>query len=255
MKKIAILVGGMYREFEHAHKSWSFLKCKNSDVYISTWDYTIDVVTQLSIDTKREIDKSDVTKFLPNANIKILSEEEVNLENTINKIIYHWKSLLNMVYDSKNKYEFAILTRPDFYIKENMDLYDFICNINDNKIYTLNEVCVLPNYPFVSVNDCFFVAKFDEIEKMISYLTLNSEYYDTHIYLSKYFIEKKINIQSISPYVFEYYVFRSIHRYTKNLSFDENKKIGIEWWNVKNNVGEISEDLIEKLKIIYGENI
>jgi hypothetical protein len=254
MKKIAILVGGMYREFEHAHKSWSFLKCKNSDVYISTWDYTTDVVTRLSINTKREISKSDVTKFLPNAYVEILSEE-VDLEHSINKMIYHWKSLLNMVYDSKNTYEYAILTRPDFYIKENIDLYDFICNINDEKIYSLSEIDVHPKYPHIYVNDCFFVAKFGVIENLINNMNLNSEFYDMHIYLSKYFIKNKIQVESISPNVIEFYVFRSIHRYMENLSFEENKKIGVEWWNVKNNVGEISEDLIEKLKTIYGENI
>jgi hypothetical protein len=160
-----------------------------------------------------------------------------------------------MVNENKNKYECVILTRPDFYIRENINLYDFICNIDNDKMYTLNEVCVLPDYPFVSVNDCFFLAKFNVIEKMISYLEFDSGFNDIHIYLSKYFIEKKINIQSISPYVFEYYVFRSIHRYTKNFSFEENKKIGIEWWNVKNNVGNISEDLIKKLKTIYGESL
>jgi hypothetical protein len=255
MKKIAILIGGMYREFEYAHKSWNFLKCENSDVYISTWDYTTDIVTRLSIDTKREISKSDVIKFLPNAHIKILSEENLMLESYINKLIYHWKTLIKMVGENGNKYEYAILTRPDFYIKENMDLYDFICSINDDKMYTLNDVCVLPDYPFVYVNDCFFVAKYHVIEKMISYLELNSKFNDIHVLLSKYLIENKIEVESISPYVFEYYVFRSIHRYTKNLSFEENKKIGIEWWNVKNNVGGISEDLIQKLKIIYGENL
>ena len=233
---------------------FSFLKCKNSDVYVSTWDFTTDNVTKLLIDTKTEIFENDIKKFLPNSHVKISLEQSVQIEHSINKMLYHWKVLLEMVQESGNNYKYAILIRPDFYIKENVDLYEFICNIEDEKMYTLNDICVLPKYPFVYINDCFFVAKFDMIEKMISYLEVNSEFYDMHIYLSKYLIEKKIQIQSISPSIFEYYVFRSIHRHTKNLSFDENKKIGIEWWNIKNNVGEISDEMIWKIKNIYSSS-
>ena len=251
MKNIAVLVGGMLREFEYAHKSWSFLKCDNSDVYVSTWDYTTDTVTKLSIDTKTKISENDIKKFLPNSYVKISLEQSIQIKHSINKMLYHWKVLLEMAQESGNNYKYAILTRPDFYIKENKDLFEFICNINDEKMYTLNDVCVLPKSPYLSINDCFFVAKFEVIKKMISYLEINSEFQDIHIYLSKYLIEKRIQIQPISPNIFEYYVFRSIHRYTKNLSFDENKKIGIEWWNIKNNVGEISDEMIWKFKNIY----
>lgn len=251
MKNIAILVGGMLREFEHAHKSWNFLKCENSDVFISTWDYSTDFIDKLSIDIKTQICENDIRKHLPNSYIKISSEEHINIEHSVNKMIYHWKELLKMVQESGKNYKYAILTRPDFYIKENEDLYEFICNIEDDKIYGLNEVCVLPEYPFIYVNDCFFVAKFNMIQNMISYLELNSKFYDIHIYLSKYFIERKIIVESLSPNIFEYYVFRSIHKHLKNLTFDENKKIGIEWWNIKHNIGEISDELIWKFKNIY----
>lgn len=248
-KKIAILVGGMYREFDNAHKSWSFLKYDNIDFYISTWDKTYETNNRLSTNIFEDVTEDRIKSHISNANIKI--SQDLNIDNGqsfyIRKLIYHWKTLITMVNNSGKKYDIAILTRPDFFIKENVNFVDFINTMSYNKVYTLTNVCVLPTYPFVYTNDCFFIANFSHIEKMINYLEPISEYYDIHIYLSKYLIENKIDVESISPNIIEYYVFRSIHRKTQNLNFYDNKKIGIEWWNIKNNE-QVSDELVEKIK-------
>lgn len=248
-KKMAILVGGMYREFDNAHKSWNFLKYDNTDFYISTWNKTYETNNRLLTNIFEDVTKDRIKRYIPNANIKI--SVDLNIENGqsyyIRKLIYHWKTLIMMVNNSGKKYDIAILTRPDLYIKENINLVDFINTMSYDKVYSLTNMCVLPEYPFIYTNDCFFIANFNQIERMINYLEPISEYYDIHIYLSKYFIENKIDMESISPKIIEYYVCRSIHRKTQNLNFHDNKKIGVDWWNIKNKE-QVSDELIEKIK-------
>jgi hypothetical protein len=244
-KKLVTLVGGMYREFDIAHKSWSFLNHSDSDVFISTWNKTFEINEKLNTHIQEDVDESRIKKHLPNANIKI-SEDTTNF-TYIYKLIYHWKNLLDMVKKSGNKYDIAILIRPDFCIKENIKLNEFIDGINNTNMYSLTNVEVRSDYPFIYVNDCFFISKYENIERMINFLDLKSEFYDIHIYLSKYFIDNRVYVESISPKLIEYYVCRSIHRKTQNLDFYENKKIGIDWWDIKNK-DKVSDELIENIK-------
>jgi len=244
-KKIAILVGGMYREFDVAHKSWSFLNHQDSDFFISTWNKTFEINEKLNTHIQEDVDESRIKTHLPNANIKI-SEDTTNF-TYIYKLIYHWKTLVNMVKKSGNKYDIAILTRPDFCIKENINLNEFIDNINNGNVYSTTNVEVFPRFPYIYVNDCFFISKYENIERMINFLDMKSEFDDIHIYLSKYFIDNRIYVESISPKLIEYYVCRSIHRKTQNLDFYENKKIGIDWWDIKNK-DKVSDELIENIK-------
>ncbi len=244
-KKLVTLVGGMYREFDVAHKSWSFLNYPDSDVFISTWNKTFEINEKLNTHIEEDVDESRIKKHLPNANIKI-SEDTTNF-TYIYKLIYHWKTLVDMVKKSGNKYDIAILTRPDFCIKENINLNEFIDGINNRNMYSLTNVEVRSDYPFIYVNDCFFISKYENIERMIDSLDIKSEFYDIHIYLSKYFIDNRVYVESISPKLIEYYVCRSIHRKTQNLGFYENKKIGIDWWDIKNK-DKVSDELIENIK-------
>lgn len=246
---LAILVGGMYREFDNAHKSWSFLKYNNSDFYISTWDKTYETNNKLETSIIEDVTEDRIKSHIPNANIKISTD--LNVDNGesyyIRKLIYHWKTLITMVNNSGKKYDIAILTRPDFYIKENTNLIEFIKNIEHNKIYSLTNIEIRPHFPNVYVNDCFFIANYELIEKMINYLDIKSEFYDIHIYLAKCFIENRMDVVSITPHIIEYYVSRSIHRNTKNLDFYENKKLGIDWWIIKNQK-EVSDKMVENVK-------
>lgn len=239
----------MYREFDSAHKSWNFLNYDNSDFYISTWDKTYEVNNRLLIDIFEDVTEDRIKNFIPNANIKI--SVDLNIENGqshyIRKLIYHWKTLIDMVNNSGKKYDIVILTRPDLYIKENVNFTNFIDNMDDNTMYALTNIDVRPSYPNLYVNDCFFIAKYDLIEKMINFLEPETEFYDIHIYLCRFLIYNKINVESISPNILEYYVCRSIHRNTKKLDFYENKKIGVEWWDIKNRK-EVSDELVEKIK-------
>jgi len=248
-KKVAIMVGGMLREFETAHKSWSFLNCDSRDVFFSTWNTTYEINEPLNINIKEEVTDNHIKKYISDAYVK-LSEDiifDLTTVTSIKKIIYHWKVLLKMVKDTGNFYNIAILTRPDFYLKENVNLVEFIEKISDDSVYGLTKVDILNKPPYLYIQDCFFIAKFSIIEKMINTFELDPEFNDIHVYLSKYFVENKINVIRIEPNILEYYVCRSIHRSTAHISFEKNKEIGLNWWRIKN-IGEDPTPLLKFLK-------
>ena len=43
MKKMAVLINGEFREFDIAIKSWKFINEIDCDIYVSTWDKTIQI--------------------------------------------------------------------------------------------------------------------------------------------------------------------------------------------------------------------
>lgn len=234
--RVAILVGGMLREFENAHKSWTFLKHSNRDVFFSTWDSTYEINQPLKTNIKQEVTVDNIKKYIPDAYIRISKDVILDLTtiSSIKKIIYHWKVLLAMVRKTGNTYDTAILTRPDFYFRENADLNKFIDSISDDSVYGLTNIDRMEHFPYYYTQDCLFIAKFSVIEKMIDAFELEPNSDDIHVYLSKYFIKNNITVVKIAPDILEYYICRSIHRNTSKLSFEINKQIGINWWHIKN---------------------
>jgi hypothetical protein len=252
-KKVAILIGGMLREFETAHKSWTFLNHDNRDVFFSTWDTTCEINEPLGINIKEKVTEENIKNYIPDAHVKLSKDLIFDLTtvSSIKKIIYHWKILLAMVKETGNTYDTAVLTRPDFFIKENTDLVKFINDKSDNFVYGLTNAEKMDYFPYYYTQDCFFIAKYSIIEKMIETLELHPDTDDIHVYLAKYFLDNKIHVIRLEPTVLEYYVCRSIHKKTLDLSFEENKKLGIEWWHIKNTKG----DPTNLLKILKGKKL
>ena len=253
-KKLAILVGGMFREFENAHKSWSFLNYESNDVFFSTWDKTQEINQKLEIDIEEDVTEERIKKYLPNAYIQINKDtiEDLSTVSSIKKIIFHWKILIKMVEESGNQYDTIILTRPDLYIREKVDLNKFIENIVDGRVYGLTPVEQRPYYPFFYVQDCLFFSKFNVIEKMINKLEINPEADDIHGYLSCYFINNRIFVDHLHPVFVDYFVLRSVHRDVMHLDYENLRLIGLDWWSIKNR-NKDPMILIDKLNYMKNE--
>jgi len=69
--KTAVLVSGMYREFDIAVKSWKFLNDLDCDVYFSTWKKSVQSSTVLDIHIDEDVTEDMILKHIPNAKIKI----------------------------------------------------------------------------------------------------------------------------------------------------------------------------------------
>jgi hypothetical protein len=95
--KLAVLVYGMYREFDIVVKSWDFLNNIDSDVYFSTWDTSKQKNIRLGITIDEEVTEERIKKHIPNATTSVQSENKFTELSNSQKLMYHWKNCLKMV--------------------------------------------------------------------------------------------------------------------------------------------------------------
>jgi len=94
--KIAILVYGMYREFDIAVTSWNFLSKFDCEVYFSTWSRSKQKNKKLDIIIDEEVTEKRILDHIKDANVLILDDVFSELTNP-EKMIFHWKSGLKMI--------------------------------------------------------------------------------------------------------------------------------------------------------------
>lgn len=124
--KIAVLIFGEYRSFESVVNTWNCRFWEDDvDFYMSTWDYSYEPVERfryiLDFKDERWANESFIKDKLPGVNLKIHgADTDVYLkEHDTNKMIFHWKTLYNMVQESNIEYDCIFMVRPDclFYIQ------------------------------------------------------------------------------------------------------------------------------------------
>jgi len=161
--KVAILIFGEYRTFESVVHSWNCRTWDNVDYYMSTWDYSLEPVERkrFILDWKDEkwANAEFIKKMLPNVTLKIHSNKDKNYQENhdTNRMIFHWKTLYNMLLDSNNNYDAIFMVRTDsmFYIKPSF----FKTTLKDT-LY----VSTIENY---GVGDTFFFGYNDVILKFL----------------------------------------------------------------------------------------
>mgnify|MGYP001312845864 CR=1 FL=1 len=140
--KIAVLIFGEYRTFESAINTWNCKFWDNVDYYMSTWDYSLEPVERvrhaLTVKWERYADENFIRKELPNVTLKISNskDEEYIKNHDTNKMIYHWKTLYNMVNESGKEYDYIFLVRTDsyFFVKP-----EFFQNTKKDILYVESE--------------------------------------------------------------------------------------------------------------------
>lgn len=186
--KIALCLAGQFRTFdsEFVYKSLKhFLLDKyDCDLFISTWDKRgISYCHGHVINERLSIQNENITEELITKNLKIkgLEIENYNFwENNLSLDQSHFMQLggthhkgclpqlykkmkvVNLLKRCKTKYDYIILTRPDLFLWNNIDLNLYQ---NQNTIYTFN----LPNSISFHPNriyDIFYMGKSEEVIKM-----------------------------------------------------------------------------------------
>lgn len=232
-KKLAVLIGGMYREFDNAHKSWNFLKRTDTDVFFSTWDKTYEENGNLNIFIKEDVNAERILKNLPNAIINLETDDNgISLNSS--KMVYHWRKLFNMVNKSENEYDTAVIIRPDIFFNENNKFNEFIETIHSDYIYALGPICFSPPPGLLFIQDMLFLGKFKTLENAIMTFGMpDTTYKDIHYHLARHFVLNDIYVENIPSEILKYSIMRSIHRNNLHNSFEELHKLSEYWWNSK----------------------
>ena len=233
---IAVLLTGELREFELAQRSWGPLRDLNADFYVSTWDISIQKNDYFEIDLVEEVTTEKIKKYLPDAKISILNQEnfipgcrdtEIWAIN-INKLIFHWKNCLELVKKSDKNYDTLILMRPDVFFL--IDDSKTFLNCNNNKaIYGTKHITITGlnkeavnfekniNYFDYFVFDIFFMGNYDVMKNFIEMCPNNLDKrvhhkLGEHILSLGYYVEIINNFKAV--------VVRPISRNLKEINFD-----------------------------------
>lgn len=233
-KKLAILVGGEFREFASCYPTWKELTNINNDVFISTWDHTEEQNTKMNINVTRRITPTDIRNVCPNAiiNIETISPS-LNLSRSSHKQIYHWRKLFNMLFQSNYCYDTVLLTRPDIFLKLN-NFQDYLKNISDDRIYGIGPVEQKPSPVYAYVPDVLFFGKTAKmIEAFRGLPFYATEIKDIHYHLAKHFVINDIYAQPIPNSVIDFMIFRSSMLGHENADWQTLQNMAIDWLDKK----------------------
>jgi hypothetical protein len=176
--KTAVFIYGEYRDFNIASKSWSFLKDLDCDVYVSTWDYSLQTHPLLDYHVEKNITPNMILDYIPNATFQIVNESEIygdKIKNVTNhnKMIFHSKNCLKMAKESGVEYTHLIWTRTDSLIDLRLNKDNFYNFNKKDRVYGLNAVTlVAPNE--LSVDDTFFIGNYHTLSKVIDTINENT---------------------------------------------------------------------------------
>lgn len=189
-KKVAVLVGGQYRHFDIAVKSWKSLIDYGCDFYFSTWD-TTQLKTHLTPDYSEDriiVTENMITDYIPNANIRISieSQEPPEVKGNGLKMLAHWKKLVNMV--RGKDYDILIVTRSDIFFNPEI-AFDFFFKtkpLNKDTLYGKTFIPLESNDKYENhlFDDVFFMGYSSIVEKFIDSIEIeNPDAVASHKYL------------------------------------------------------------------------
>jgi hypothetical protein len=213
MKKLALLIGGEYRNFSQQFPTWKFLDQIDYDIFMSTWSQSNVSTDKLVVRpewTRESITKEKILSVVGKTPIYLNVEHEINFEHRGNKQIYHWQRLLIALINLHKDYDYAIITRPDVEIKQPDDIVSALADADPYKIYgasTVN-VTVPPEWHMLTVNDIFFMATpkvLIDILLPVPYMKMKSSEElitgkgdNFHSHLANYFVSNNIYINQAS---------------------------------------------------------
>lgn len=174
--KTAVLVSGMYREFDIAVKSWKFLRDLDCDVYFSTWKKSIQSSKVLDIHIEEDVTEEMILKHIPNAKIKIYDVNDYDFSGDVeyhnNKHLFLLKSSLGMIKESGIEYDMLIMTRPDNYSFYNYEPEYYKKFIREDALFGLTPIYITgkPSLEQYFLMDYFFMGHFKTLYNVIDNL-------------------------------------------------------------------------------------
>ena len=197
--KVAVIIAGMYREFETALLSWTFLKFLDHDVYFSTWGTSIEENETLGYNLTEIVNEGRIEKVIkpiqycidpPDVIDWVATKNEPNLH----KMFYKWYTGIEMLINSKKKYDAVILIRPDLFTEIDESVFTgFLRTLKDHVYYTPGAVFTYKNaygIDTIGINDQLVIGTQQTISSMVSMFdeTSGDAPKDVHSWLCDWFI-------------------------------------------------------------------
>lgn len=197
MPKIAILISGEYRKFDITRKTMNFLDDIDVDVYISTWDKTIYSSPKIGLYVEEDITFDRIIKDINRP--AIIRIDDHNLFNNYrynSKMIYKWKTGLQLIKSSKIAYDNVLVLRPDLFFNNHFPVsLSMLEQYTDNIGFawaTANDVRKMP--------DLLFTSSLKNIETLINSISIEKwntdKEHDWHIWWYNHVIELFPNIKN-----------------------------------------------------------
>ena len=165
--KAAILIYGMYREFNNVIKSWVNLDAfgYDCDYYFSTWNKSKQKYKNHDSYKEFDVTSEMITSYLPNCKYNILNQSEVFPNKLVNAVSmnytgFHWKNLYKMVEESNTKYDIIFLVRSDSTlrmksVKTIESTLDWVHNHTD-ELYSEQIVILKREFPSLSEKSYYY---------------------------------------------------------------------------------------------------
>lgn len=234
---IAVLIAGEYREFEHAIKSWNFLK-HGVDIYMSTWT-TSDVRHHyLKIHKKEIITEEKIRKIISPVGITIMNDYDRKGKPPASKIISHWKCCITMMNNLEKNYDTVILIRPDLFLKLSETFEIFLnSKLKEDVLYSVNVDIV--DKQMVGIQDQFFIGTQHTITRFSNfqrYPDVSQEKIDWHYWLNDQFRKEFNNFETI-PGVDGYCITRA-NTTPEDIEFYQVREKTKIWWEAYDPTGQ-----------------
>lgn len=210
--KIALLMGGEFRNFEKCIVSWrkNLLDNFEYDLFLSTWSETNSLSDKFPDITRSTVTEERVVNALGKQAKFLNIEKEILFELRPNKQIYHWTRLITQLVNYKDEYDFAILTRPDVSFNERSDyplttMPEFVNTCNKQHLYGASTIAIadVSIYHRLTIYDIYFMSGPKTlIESFISLPMINDEVenrklgqgHSMHNWLASHFVNKNIYV-------------------------------------------------------------
>ena len=193
--KVAVLIYGMYVEFEIAATSWNFVHELDCDLYMSTWNKSKKFSEKLNFLSEYDVSEDMIKSIFPKINLVLLDQKNYFFKTGLERLKFHWMNCINEMENSKIKYDILILTRPENYFR-NYNYKNFLNFTKKDRIYGLDEVEERPNGLFVQ--DIFFMGDYEiMIDFLKTFPTLDG---DLHGGIPRHALSKNLLIEEIKDF-------------------------------------------------------
>lgn len=210
MKKIALCISGKFRNsiFCFPTLYGNFIKNKNTDVFIHTWD-NLQNVFDLYNPKKILIENQDeiYDNLFPDINLsKININRTANIKNNF-LMFYGIKKCIDMVND---EYDYIIRIRPDLYLQKTIPLNAILDDIEKNR-YDIQIPDERQNHTGlndqIAIGSYFSMKTYSDVYKNIKKIVDKTHYWHVETILKEHITMNNIKINQI-PY--EYGIVRKV---------------------------------------------
>ena len=235
MKKAAILIFGMYREFaELREKSVNMELFYDCDYYMSTWDSSSQKYEDCNEYKEFDVTPDMITDYLPKCVFEILNQKEIfpiSPKTNINYLFYHWQNVYRLMEESNKKYDMVFLIRADgdLAVGHNDDYVRGWCSNHIDELYSSSHMLVYELNPLILfATDTFLFGSPTIMGKVIKTLPdmtdITIEFgTGSHVYLANHMI--KLGIRPTANHPFSSNVRRPQTNKIKKIVVDSKVKI------------------------------